>query len=123
MFLLRRPKRTMRLLSEVVAGRFRQFNPLISCRPVSSPGRLKKGAFDETLSREPVSGPKPQPNRPVLLSHKTVYHTPIYGSQKEDGSTQPGPSWQGGRNDKVKVTRRDHVKVTHPGFKVALPSS
>ena len=27
------------------------------------------------------------------------------------------------RNDKVKVTRRDHVKVTHPGFKVALPSS
>ncbi len=32
----------MRLLSEVVAGRFRQFNPLISCRPVSSPGRLKR---------------------------------------------------------------------------------
>ena len=106
----------MRLLSEVVAGRFRQFNPLISCRPVSSPGRLKKGAFDETLSREPVSGPKPQPNRPVLLSHKTVYHTPIYGSQKEDGSTQPGPSWQGGRN-------HDQVLGVCTGRRMAQPET
>ena len=54
-------------------------------------GRLKKGAFDETLSRGPVSEPKPGQNRPVLLSHKTVYHTAIYGSQKEDSSTQTGP--------------------------------
>ena len=29
--------------------------------PASSRGRLKKGAFDETLSRGPVSGPKPPP--------------------------------------------------------------
>ena len=41
----------MRLLSEVVAGRFRQFNPLISCRPVSSPGRLVKRSFFETPRR------------------------------------------------------------------------
>ena len=50
------------------------------------------------LSVGPVSGPKPHRNRPVLLSHKTVYHTPIYGSQKEDGSTQPGPGWKCGRS-------------------------
>ena len=62
----------------------------ISCRPASSPGRLKKGAFDETLSRGPASGPKPHRNRPVLLSHKTVYRTAIYGSQKQDGS-MPSP--------------------------------
>ena len=29
--------------------------------PALSPGRLKKRAFDETLSRGPVSGPKPRP--------------------------------------------------------------
>ena len=57
-----------------------------------APRRLKKRAFDETLSQGPVSGPKPDRNRPVLLSHKTVYHTAIYGNQKEDGSTQPGPN-------------------------------
>ena len=62
----------------------------ISCRSAASPGRLKKGAFDETLSRGPVSGPKPHRNRPVLLSHKTVYRTAIYGSQKQDGS-MPSP--------------------------------
>ena len=64
-----------------------------------NPGRLKKRAFDETLSQDPVSGGRnPHRNRPVLLSHKTVYHTAIYGSQKEDGSTQPGPNWKCGRS-------------------------
>ena len=45
-------------------------------------GRLKKGAFGETLSKDPVSGPNPHRNRPVLRSHKTGYHTAIYGQSK-----------------------------------------
>ena len=74
-------------------GRRRWVSPVHSTDlvpPAVSPGRLKKGAFDETLSRGPVSGPKPYRNRPILLSHKTVYHTAIYGSQKEDSPTPGG---------------------------------
>ena len=85
-------------LSELVTGRFRQFNPLISCRQRRLQGVSKKRAFDETLPRGPVRDRNPNRNRPVLLSHKTVYHTAVYGSQKEDSSTQPGPGWKCGRN-------------------------
>ena len=35
-------------------------------------------------------GRNPDRNRPVLLSHETMYHIAIHGSQKEDGST-PSP--------------------------------
>ena len=48
-----------------------------------SSGRLKKRAFDEMLSRERFRGRNPHRNRPALLSHKTVYHAAIYGSQKK----------------------------------------
>ena len=67
-------------------GRRRSVSPVQSTDlvpPASFPRRLKKGAFDETLSRGPVSGLPPHRNRPVLLSHKTVYHTAIYDSQKK----------------------------------------
>ena len=42
----------------------RSFSPVQSTDlvpPASSPGRLKKRGFDETLSRGAVSGPKPRP--------------------------------------------------------------
>ena len=53
----------------------------------------KTSVLDETLSRGRFRGQNPDRNRPVSLSHKTAYHTAIYGSQKEDVSTQPGPGW------------------------------
>ena len=65
----------------------------ISLRSVSKKERLTR-----RFPRAPFRGRNPDPNRPVLLSHKTVYHTLIYGSQKEDGSTQSGPGWKCGRN-------------------------
>ena len=78
-------------LFESERGRRRSVAPVQSTDlvpPASSPGCLKKGAFDETLSTEPLLlGLNPHRNRPVFLSHKTVSHTAIYGSQKEDGST------------------------------------
>ena len=58
----------MRLLSEVVAGRFRQFNPLISCRPVSSPGgpsHRKERLLRDTFQGAGF-GPTGPPNRTVL---------------------------------------------------------
>ena len=100
-------------------GRRRSVSPVQSTDlvpPASFPRRLKKGAFDETLSRGPVSGLPPHRNRPVLLSHKTVYHTAIYGSQKEDGSTQPGPNWKCGRN-------HDQVLGVCTGRRMAQPEA
>ena len=78
--------------------------------------RLKKRAFDETLSRGRFLGRNPHRNRPVLLSHKTVYHTAIYGSQKEATSTQPGPGWKCGRN-------HDQVLGVCTGRRMAQPEA
>ena len=78
--------------------------------------RLKKRAFDETLSGGRFRGRKPRRNRPVLLSHKTVYHIATYGSQKEDSSTQPGPGWKCGRN-------HDQVLGVCTGRRMAQPEA
>ena len=59
--------------------------------PASSVGCLRKGAFYERLSREPVTGQNLGQNRPVLLSHYSVYHTAILGRPKKDGPT-PAPT-------------------------------
>ena len=78
--------------------------------------RLKKGAFDETLPGGRFRGRKPRRNRPVLLSHKTVYHIATYGSQKEDGWTQPRPGWKCGRN-------HDQVLGVCTGRRMAQPEA
>ena len=76
---------------------------LSACRGGDSPRSglrsvSKKERLTRRFPRAPFRGRNPDPTRPVLLSHKTVYHTLIYGSQKEDGSTQYGPGWKCGRN-------------------------
>ena len=89
-------------------------------------GRLEKREFDETLSRGRFRGQNPDRNRPVSLSsHKTADHTAIYGSQKEDISTQPGPGWNydqvlgvctGRRMAQPEADRRPlHLRAMPPG--------
>ena len=69
-------------LSEVVAGRFRQFNALISCRQRCHQGVSKNKRLTRRFPGTRLLGRNPHRNRPILLSHKTVYHIATYGSQK-----------------------------------------